>query len=157
MQIPLGQNEKATTETESGQIQTEMTIEERIESLEDTLEILKNTISFIYRKICGTYNAYEEKIEKPTEETDKNLNKNSINVLNKDGIDVNTTFIGVSKNIPYVLCVHKEFYTVGNKQYNTLSAAAEGVSGVRRSGWDFWRDSINGKSLKELYHEKKTT
>jgi hypothetical protein len=41
-------------------------------------------------------------------------------------------------------------YRIGNFKYASLSAAAEVVSGVRRSGWVFWK-LPSGETLKELY------
>jgi len=41
---------------------------------------------------------------------------------------------------------------VGNEEYPSLSAAAEAVSGVRRSGWAFWCTE-DGKTAKEFFNK----
>ena len=73
--------------------------------------------------------------------------------VNKEGIPLNSHYIGTVRGIelPYVLHVNNEGkYFIGSEEFSSLSAAAEAVSGVRRSGWTFWHD-FTGKSLKELY------
>ena len=74
-------------------------------------------------------------------------------VYNKDGIPLNGAFIGYTQASPwpYILIVDNDgSYRVGNKTYASLSAAAEDVSGVRRSGWVFW-ELLDGRTLKEVY------
>ncbi len=74
-------------------------------------------------------------------------------VFNKDGIPLNSSFIGYtsSSNYPFILIINeKGNYKVGNKSFNSLSASAEFVSGVRRSGWTFWK-LFDGRTLKEVY------
>jgi hypothetical protein len=72
--------------------------------------------------------------------------------LNKDGIPVGTVCFGATEKSPFLiyLTVEAEDYTVGGKTYPSLSAAAEDVSQVRRSGWTFWR-LLDGRTLKEAY------
>ena len=70
---------------------------------------------------------------------------------NKDNVPLNSTLIGVTQGLPYVLVVNElGEYMVGKNTYMSLSAAAEGVSGVRRSGWVFWK-TADGKTAKEAY------
>lgn len=69
-------------------------------------------------------------------------------------IPVGTQLVGITKGIPYYCSVGQDGFWVGISKYNTLSAAAEGVSGVRRSGWAFWRFSTGqyeGKTVREIY------
>lgn len=78
---------------------------------------------------------------------------NYANVLNHDGIPINTFYIGYTKKaeFPYILIVNAQGnYVVGDKTFLSLSSAAEYVSGVRRSGWTFWQ-TIDGVFLKDLY------
>jgi len=71
--------------------------------------------------------------------------------LNKDGIEIGSSFIGESQNTGlFVLTVRNDGYYVGETPYASLSAAAEAVSGVRRSGWTFWK-LIDGRTLKEAF------
>lgn len=70
--------------------------------------------------------------------------------VNKDGIPINLNFIGITRGVPYVLTVLPDAYYVGNRPYPSLSAAAKAVSGVRRSGWTFWK-LPNGRTAKEVF------
>jgi hypothetical protein len=71
--------------------------------------------------------------------------------LNKDGIPVAMPLFGEStKGGKSFLTVHQDRYKIGDKEYDSLSAAAEAVSGVRRSGWTFWK-TPEGKSVKEAF------
>lgn len=72
--------------------------------------------------------------------------------INKDGIPVGTTCFGATEKSPflYYLTVETDGYVVGSRKFASLSAAAEVVSLVRRSGWTFWK-LLDGRSLKEAY------
>ena len=62
--------------------------------------------------------------------------------------------VGVTRGVPYYCEVKNGAFYVGVTKYTTLSAAAQGISGVRRSGWAFWKISggkHNGKSVKEIF------
>ena len=74
-------------------------------------------------------------------------------VFNKDGLPLNTVYIGQTKKVeaPILLTVEADgSYKIGQMTYKSLSAAAEAVSGVRRSGWTFWK-TFEGKTLKEAF------
>ena len=69
---------------------------------------------------------------------------------NKEGLRVGTTLRGESKGSRFTLEVLEEGYLCSNGDiYPSLSGAALGVSGNRRSGWVFWKD-IHGTSIGEL-------
>jgi len=72
--------------------------------------------------------------------------------LNKDGIPIGTICLGASEKSPFLfyLTVETDGYIVGSKKFASLSAAAEAVSLVRRSGWTFWK-LVDGRTLKEAY------
>jgi len=72
--------------------------------------------------------------------------------LNKDGVPIGLECWGTTEKVPYLLIMNVEIdgYRIGNFKYSSLSAAAEAVSGVRRSGWVFWK-LPTGETLKELY------
>jgi ribonuclease HII len=72
--------------------------------------------------------------------------------LNKDGVPIGIECWGTTENSPYmqIMTVEIDGYRIGNSKYGSLSAAAEVVSGVRRSGWVFWK-LPTGETLKELY------
>jgi len=77
---------------------------------------------------------------------------NNSSNLNKDGIPIGLECWGTTENTPYFQTLEVEIdgYRIGNFKYASLSAAAEAVSGVRRSGWVFWKVPT-GETLKELY------
>ena len=71
---------------------------------------------------------------------------------NKDGIPVGTVCFGATEKSPflYYLTVESDGYIVGSHKFESLSAAAETVSLVRRSGWTFWK-LLDGRTLKDAY------
>ena len=74
--------------------------------------------------------------------------------LNKDGIPSGTVCIGATEksHFLYYLTVDGDSYVVGNQPFSSLSAAAEAVSLVRRSGWTFWK-LLDGRTLKEAFRD----
>jgi hypothetical protein len=70
---------------------------------------------------------------------------------NKDGIPIGMPLYGESQRGGLeVLTVLADCYELSGTPYQTLSAAAEATSGVRRSGWAFWR-TPEGASAKEAF------
>lgn len=70
---------------------------------------------------------------------------------NKDGLPNGIALIGTSeRNGIRILTVDGNQYRVGTAVYGSLSAAAEAVSGVRRSGWTFWK-LPDGRNVKEAF------
>ncbi len=60
---------------------------------------------------------------------------------NKEGLQVGLTLRGESRGKEYTLETLEEGYLCSDGTiYDSLSGAALGVSGNRRSGWKFWRD-----------------
>ena len=78
-----------------------------------------------------------------------------IEKIKSDGkIPEGTILVGITRNVPYYCEVKDGAFYIGITRYPTLSAAATGVSGVRRSGWAFWKLSggkHNGKTVKEVF------
>lgn len=74
--------------------------------------------------------------------------------LNKDGIPIGTVCYAATEKSPllYYLTVEADGYVVGANTFQSLSAAAEAVSHVRRSGWAFWH-SLDGRTLKEVFKD----
>jgi hypothetical protein len=65
-----------------------------------------------------------------------------------------TAFYGDSyKNGPAILLVRGDGYYIGQNKYESLSAAAEVASGVRRSGWTFWK-LPDGRTAKEAFGKR---
>lgn len=73
---------------------------------------------------------------------------------NKDGIPIGLSLIGSSNNGGvHVLTVNADGYYIGITKYASLSAAAWASSGVRRSGWTFWR-LPDGRTVKEAFGKR---
>lgn len=101
----------------------------------------------------------ESPIEKRVEELEKRLYEMEVRFINNRGTSVSAKapdipydilFIGRSKGRQYTMIHTNEGFKVGSKVYPSLSAAAEGVSGVRRSGWTFWC-LPDGRTAKEAF------
>ena len=116
-------------------------LEQRVSSLETAVRLLHDKTK---NQTDNAY-AYKKVIAKRSNVSNKNTNK--------DGIPTNTCLVGVSRNVSYFLYVEKNSYRVGENRYATLSAAAEAVSGCRRSGWTFWK-TISGQDTKTFYNKK---
>jgi len=71
---------------------------------------------------------------------------------NKVEVPEGTVLTGKTSGLSYFLQVRDGGFYVGITRYDSLSAAAEGVSGVRRSGWTFWK-LPDGKTVKEVFKE----
>lgn len=89
---------------------------------------------------------------------DKRLQENHDNPClvnaNKDGIPTGISLLGSSaKGGIHVLTVAPDGYYIGITKFDSLSAAAEAVSGVRRSGWTYWKMS-DGRTIKEVFGKR---
>lgn len=83
------------------------------------------------------------------------------NVNNKDGIPIGMNLFGHTEDVGTIVieALSRNYLVkkIGNqeitngKKFNSLSAAAEAFSQIRRkSGWIFWKNS-NGKTLKDVF------
>lgn len=123
------------------------TIEGKMQILEDKL-----------RAITAAFNAMKTQLGHKEDQLEtfdvytKNVQSNKPKTkVNKDNIPVNTSLIGITRGVPYTLTISGDgSYYVGITKFQSLSAAAQAVSGVRRSGWVFWK-LANGKTVKETY------
>jgi len=137
--IALGQTFSGKSGT--GKLAEPINTEEKIQILEQRLEFMTKAFYAAKQALAnkkGNQNAYEEP-GMP---------------MNKHGIPLNSSFFGTSRGVPYVLYVSNNGrYFVSNEEYPSLSAAAEAVSGVRRSGWTFWK-LPGGRTVKEVYRKR---
>lgn len=109
------------------------TLSERINSLEERIALLTQAFNSTL-------------VEEVREQEDIHVEG-----TNKDGIPIDISLLSNSmRGGIHILSVKQDGYWVGIDRYDSLSAAAEGVSGVRRSGWVFWKVP-NGKTVKEVY------
>ena len=74
--------------------------------------------------------------------------------LNKDGLPIGAVCYGSTEKSPFLfyLTIEEDGYVVGSTTFGSLSAAAEAVSQVRRSGWTFWK-LLDGRTLKEAFRD----
>lgn len=93
--------------------------------------------------------AIESKLDALIEEV-RALKEPDPPAVNKEGLRVGTTLRGESKGRKFTLEVIEDGYLCSDGNiYQSLSGAALGVSGNRRSGWVFWKD-IHGTSIGEI-------
>ena len=118
---------------------TKLSDKERIAILEQQVAHMSAMISYLKNKGKKSPNAYTPSIEN----------------ANKDGVPIGLICYGVTSKstFPVFLQVEEDGYVVGTTLYDSLSAAAEAVSGVRRSGWTFWKLN-NGITLKEAFKDR---
>lgn len=84
------------------------------------------------------------------EDSRTRTNAGQENGKNKDGLEFGTTLLGYSKRGGmHVLDVCPDGYYIGARKFDSLSAAAEAASGMRRSGWVYWTYP-DGRTVKEV-------
>jgi len=123
------------------------TNDEKIASLEQRVSFLTSSMDSMFTMV-----------KKLGDKIDVNRNR-SIEAFiekkkkeNKVEIPEGTVLTGTTKGLNYFMHIKDGGFYVGITRYESLSAAAEGVSGVRRSGWTFWR-LPDGKNVKETFKE----
>lgn len=124
------------------------TIEERLDYMEQVCERHTISLDSLYTIVKNLQNNPGSK--QIVVEIDKQIDANK----SDNKIPAGTHLVGFTKGIPYFCSVGQDGFWVGITKYDSLSAAAEGVSGVRRSGWSFWKFSAGqyeGKTVKEVY------
>ncbi len=101
--------------------------------------LLERTIAGMQRQISDLRKLVSSKI-KPEAKTKPN----------REGVPIGTVLQGESRGKKHTLEVLDEDYLCSDGTiYQSLSGAALGVSGNRRSGWKFWRD-IEGNPIGKL-------
>ena len=136
--IPLG-----TPVTENiATITQQLTIEERVNALQAQMEELIKTFHAVNNS------RIKDKRQHAIYESAANTN------ANKDGIPIGISLVGTSvKGGIHVLTVAADGYYIGINKYDSLSAAAAAASGVRRSGWTFWK-THEQRTVKEAFGKK---
>ena len=124
----------------TGMVSKPKTIDERMNLLEENIACLTRA-----------FNAVNSAIVKDARQQELYDNINPIGGLNKDGLPIGISLLGQStRGGIHVLSVKQDKYYIGTSDYESLSAAAEAASGVRRSGWTFWK-VLDGRTIKEAY------
>ena len=136
--VALGQAYSSTEKSSALVVSRERLPEkDKIKALEEQVAYMQTVIDQLKAKSKKSHSAYV-----PAEGEQ----------LNKDGIPIGLMCHGTTSKSPFLqfLEVLADGYIVGATKYESLSAAAEAVSGVRRSGWVFWRLNT-GTTLKEAF------
>ena len=121
------------------------TLEEKVDHLEKRMFYLTNAMDSLFTTI-------KELSDKINRERDNRLGDviEAKKKENKVEIPEGTVLTGKTKGLSYFLHTKNGGFYVGITKYDSLSAAAEGISGVRRSGWTFWK-LPDGKTVKEAF------
>jgi len=123
-----------------GEVSKKYAIIADTETVNERLSVIESQIQTMCKAIT-TFDSSDEL----TKESENNKDK-----TNKDGVPNKAAFIGTTRGVQHVLSVSGDDYVVGEETYQSLSAAAEAVSGVRRSGWTFWKVP-DGRTVKDVY------
>ena len=119
-----------------------MTLEEKVTALQRQVEDLVKAFHVV--------NSVRIKDKRHQEMYDNPCFANA----NKDGIPIGISLMGTSvKGGVHVLTVNADGYYIGITKFDSLSAAAEVVSGVRRSGWTYWK-LPDGRTIKEVFGKR---
>jgi hypothetical protein len=96
-------------------------------------------------------------LTKRVDELTKSFNAVHSSVVKNSHIPANippgTLLFGKSGKKEAILVVTETGFFIGQTRYNSLSAAAKIVSGIRRSGWAFWK-TANGETAKKAFGSK---
>ena len=120
---------------------------EKIVALEKRVFFLTNALDSLFAMV-------KDIRDDTNRESDSQIN-NVIEAKKKENkveVPEGTVLTGKTSGLSYFLQVRNGGFYVGITRYDSLSAAAEGVSGVRRSGWTFWK-LPDGKTVKEVFKE----
>jgi len=120
-------------------------IEERVSHIEQMLSHLTLSLDSLYEMFKPIRNRLQGR-------KDHAMDNKFREVRSENKIPEGTILTGKSKGLSYYLIVKKGAFFIGDIEYKSLSAAAEKVSGVRRSGLTFWHFP-NGKTVKEKFSE----
>jgi len=127
-------------------------VEEQPGTLDEQVVVLRDRVRYLTNAMDSMFSMVKELRDDVNQEKDRNLTAviEEKKKENKIEIPEGTVFTGQTKGLPYFLQVKDGGFYVGITRYDSLSAAAEGVSGVRRSGWTFWK-LPDGKTVKEVF------
>lgn len=127
--------------------QNPVSADEKITALEQIVSSLSNSVDSMFAMVKDMCSKID---------TDKNKAIEAVIAKkkseNKVEIPEGTILTGKTKGLSYFMQIKDGAFYVGITRYDSLSAAAEGVSGVRRSGWTFWK-LPDGKTVKEAFKE----
>ncbi len=121
------------------------TPDERLGFLEQRLIHMTNMLDSLFAMVKDLSDTTDKE---KNEEINKTIDKKKADLT----IPVDTILTGNTKGLSYFLQVRKDGFYVGETKHESLSAAAEVISGTRRSGWTFWK-LPDGRTVKEVFKE----
>jgi hypothetical protein len=123
-------------------------VAEKPVTLQERVEALENQVF----ELIAALNEFNRTRLKDKREQER-FDEFAAQEVNKDGIPIGTILMGKTTKfggLEVFLTVRSDGYYIGEKKQTSLSAAAENVSGVRRSGLVFWK-LPDGRTVKEAF------
>lgn len=119
------------------------------ESMDEKIAFLQEQMANAISMLDNLFLMVKELREKVDKDKDKAVTE-VVKAKKSDSVlPEGTVLHGTTQGLSFFLQIRDGGFWVNNIKYDSLSAAAEGVSGVRRSGWTFWKFP-DGKSVKEI-------
>jgi len=143
--IALGEEDMSEELAEVEPAEEPASVDQKLAAIELRLFHITNSIDSLFQIVKGLRDkSYKERDIKINKTIEQKKSEKKIEI--PEGI----TLHGSTNGLSYFCQVKSDGFYVGEKRYDSLSAAAAGISGVRRSGWTFWRLS-DGRTVKEVY------
>jgi uncharacterized protein YqgV (UPF0045/DUF77 family) len=146
--IALGEEDTSEEIAEVEPVTAPAGMEQRLDAFETRLLHITNSIDSLFQIVKSLRDVSSKAHDTRISETIEKKKKEQ-----KIEIPEGTTLHASSKGLSYFCRVGIDGFYVGATRCDSLSAAAEGVSGVRRSGWTFWKMS-DGRTVKEVYKDQ---
>lgn len=118
------------------------------ESIEEKIAFLQEQMTNLISMADNLFIMVKELREKVDKDKDKVMVETARAKKSDAALPEGTVLHGTTQGLSFFLQVRDGGFWVNNVKYESLSAAAEGISGVRRSGWAFWKFP-DGKSVKD--------
>lgn len=120
-------------------------VEDRVAAMEERLLYITNAIDSLFQIVKGLRDKAGKDHDAQVVKTIEKKKKEQ-----KIEIPEDTILEATSRGLSYFCTVKSDGFYIGETRHESLSAAAQAVSGVRRSGWTFWK-LPDGKTVKEVY------
>jgi len=145
--IALGEEDTSEEIAQVEPATAPVSVEQKLEALETRMLHMTNSIDSLFQIVKGLR-------DKSSKDQDIKINETIEKKKKDQKIEIpECTLHASSKGLSYFCRVAADGFYVGATRYDSLSAAAEGVSGVRRSGWTFWR-MPDDRTVKEVYKDQ---
>lgn len=121
---------------------------------EEKINTMENRINQLALSIDSLHSIIKKLRDRASARKDYAISEKIEKTKSDMKIPEGTVLVGVTRNVPYYCEVKNGAFYIGITKYPTLSAAAEGISGVRRSGWTFWKLSggkHDGRTVKDVF------